>query len=185
VASRAPWHRGEAKAAVPRPLVLSQGRVTTPARASPAGPRCGATSETGCVGWTSDRRRAEGHVLSSFTLLLCLHQPRCAVDELPSLPCFSAGESTALPGAVHNQGCSALCEVSLRQGCKKLVTAPCLANRFGGPMTLMLLGTSSYGFKHSCTRRSHCRAAFLLIAFLIPLHRKGHPLNVVLDQPET
>lgn len=52
-----------------------------------------------------------------------------------------------------------LCEVSWRQGHKKLVTAPCLANRFGGPMAFTLLGTSSFDFKHFHARSSLYRAA--------------------------
>lgn len=47
----------------------------------------------------------------------------------------------------------------MRQGHKKLVTAPCLANRFGGPVAFVLLGTSSFDFKHFHTRSSRYRAA--------------------------
>lgn len=64
----------------------------------------------------------------------------------------------SLYGGVHNQGCAVLCEISLRQGHKKLVTAPRLANRFGGSVAFMLLGTSSFGFGHFHTRSSGCRA---------------------------
>lgn len=123
-----------------------------------------------------DCRRAEGHVSSCPILFRAAALPASTVfygiASCHSSPVLVQGESMALlvmsvpaqvyhslPGGVHNQGCAALCEVSLRQGHKKLVTAPCLANRFGGPMALMLLGTFSFGFKHFRTRSSQCGTA--------------------------
>lgn len=87
--------------------------------------------------------------------------PGLVWEESMELPVMSVPPRVyrSLPVGVHNQGCTVLCEVSLRQGHKKLATAPCLANRFGGPVALMLLGRSSFGFRHFRTRSSWCRAA--------------------------
>lgn len=96
-----------------------------------------------------------------YGIASCHPFPPLVQEESMGLPMMSvpARVYRLWPVGVHSQGCTALCDVSLRQGHKKLVTAPRLANGFGWPMGLMLLGTSSFGFRHFCTRSSWCRAA--------------------------
>lgn len=82
----------------------------------------------------------------------------------------------SLPGAI--QGCAALCEVSLRQGHRKLVTAHCLASRFGEPLALMLLvplPLASGAAVSGAPGAEQPLSTFLLIAFLAPPSRRRYP----------